>query len=84
MTCDPSTVDASDAGCVIILDIVGLQQTHLGEGLAPSVADLLVDRPSGPLEPSFLSVMIPAQTTLSTRQSPVARGDVSSGEFDRE
>jgi len=83
-THSPSNANASGAGRVVVLDIVGLQQEHLDEGLAPNVADLLAGKPSGPLEPSFPSVTVPAQTTLSTGQSPAAHGDVSSGEFDRE
>lgn len=71
------------AGRVVVLDVIGLQATHLESGLAPNLADLLGEGRRADLEPPFPAVTLPAQTTLATGRSPRAHGDVSNGEYDR-
>jgi len=70
------------AGRVIVLDIVGLRPSHIDDGLAPNLAELLDERVAS-LQPPFPAVTIPVQTTLATGRSPAFHGDVANGEYDR-
>ena len=78
MTATPDTAQRD-----IVLDVVGLEPSHIDEELAPNIAALLDAKPTAPLEPSFPAVTLPSQTTLATGQSPSTHGDVSNGEYDR-
>ena len=80
----PDTNTNGTAGRVIVLDVVGLQQTHIESGSAPHLADLLDGRPRGELRPPFPAVTLPAQTTLATGTSPTSHGDIANGEYDRD
>ena len=72
------------AGRVIVLDVVGLQRDHLGDGRAPNLTELLPEATTADLRPPFPAVTVPAQTTLATGRSPAAHGDVANGEYDRD
>ena len=72
----------SDAGRVIVLDVVGLQPAHIAADRTPNLAALLETVSS--LRPPFPAVTVPVQTTLGEGQLPQAHGDVASGEYDRE
>lgn len=72
----------SDAGRVIVLDIVGLQPEHITEAKTPNIATLLEE--ISPLQPPFPAVTVPVQTTLAEGRLPRAHGDVANGEYDRE
>lgn len=66
---------------VIVIDVIGLQPEHVTESVAPNLTALLGD--VSPLKPPFPALTVPAQTTLTTGQSPGEHGDISSGEYDR-
>ena len=72
----------SDAGRVVVLDVVGLQPRHVTDELAPELSSLFGDTTA--LRPAFPALTVPAQTTLATGRSPGEHGDVASGEYDRE
>ena len=72
----------SDAGRVIVLDVVGLQPEHITEERTPNLAALL--ETISPLRPPFPAVTVPVQTTLAEGRLPRAHGDVANGEYDRE
>ncbi|WP_135305199.1 alkaline phosphatase family protein [Haloarcula amylovorans] len=76
--------DPTTAGRVIVLDVVGLQQDHLGNGNTPNITTLLEGGLSADLQPPMPAVTVPAQTTLATGQSPATHGDIANGEYDRE
>ncbi|GGN87874.1 alkaline phosphatase family protein [Haloarcula pellucida] len=73
------------AGRVIVLDVVGLQPSHLDA--APNISRL-VGGPDAPstarLRPPFPAVTVTSQTTLGTGLSPADHGDVANGRYDRE
>jgi predicted AlkP superfamily pyrophosphatase or phosphodiesterase len=71
----------SSAGRVVVLDVVGLQPTHLSR--TPTIAALLDGGPTAELVPPFPAVTVPSQTTLATGWSPGAHGDVANGVYDR-
>ncbi|WP_328765600.1 alkaline phosphatase family protein [Haloarcula rubra] len=76
---------STPAGRVIVLDVVGLQPSHLDA--APNISRL-VGGPEAPstarLRPPFPAVTVTSQTTLATGQSPADHGDVANGHYDRE
>ena len=76
---------STTAGRVIVLDVVGLQPSHLAS--APNISRL-VGGSAAPstarLRPPFPAVTVTCQTTLGTGLSPAAHGDVANGHYDRE
>jgi len=81
-TAGESTTPAAER--VVVLDVVGLQPRHLENGLAPNIDRFVNDGSVAPLEPLFPAVTVPAQTTLTTGQTPAGHGDVANGEYDRD
>ncbi|MFC4440069.1 MULTISPECIES: alkaline phosphatase family protein [Natrialbaceae] len=83
--CGADSTDKSvSAGRVIVLDIVGLQPSHIDAERMPAVHSLFADTHLTDLRPPFPAVTVPCQTTLSTGQFPHEHGDISNGEYDRE
>ena len=79
---DSGPTDGSgEADRVVVLDVVGLETTHLDA--MPTLCDFLGGTATD-IRPQFPALTVPAQTTLAAGQSPRSHGDVASGEYDRE
>lgn len=70
-----------DAGRVVVLDVPGLQRTHVDR--MANLAEILHGDAVTDLRPPFPAVTIPVQTTLGSGRGPEHHGDVANGTYDR-
>jgi predicted AlkP superfamily pyrophosphatase or phosphodiesterase len=69
---------------IIVLDIVGLDVTHISSGLVPTISDLASNGEYGYLKPVFPSVTSTVQASILSGKYPNQHGIISNGLFDRE
>jgi predicted AlkP superfamily pyrophosphatase or phosphodiesterase len=71
---------------VIVLDIVGLEVSHITSGLIPSIANIANDNGGeyGYLKPVFPSVTSTVQTSVLSGKHPNEHGIISNGLYDRD
>ena len=68
---------------IIILDIVGLESSHLNSNLIPNIAKLANEGVSFEVEPVFPSVTCTVQASLLSGQYPNQHGIISNGLYDK-
>lgn len=71
---------------VIVLDIVGLEVSHISSGLIPSIANIANNNGGeyGYLKPVFPSVTSTVQTSVLSGKHPNEHGIISNGLYDRD
>ncbi len=69
---------------VVVLDIVGLDVSHITSGLVPTISDIANNGEYGYLKPVFPSVTSTVQTSVLSGKYPNQHGIVSNGLYDRE
>lgn len=71
---------------VIVLDIVGLEVSHITSGLIPSIANIANNNGGeyGYLKPVFPSVTSTVQTSILSGKHPNEHGIISNGLYDRD
>jgi predicted AlkP superfamily pyrophosphatase or phosphodiesterase len=69
---------------VIVLDVVGLEVSHISSGIVPAIADLAKNGESGYLQPVFPSVTCTVQSSVLTGRYPDEHGIISNGMYDRQ
>jgi predicted AlkP superfamily pyrophosphatase or phosphodiesterase len=71
---------------VIVLDIVGLEVSHISSGLIPSIANIANNNGGeyGYLKPVFPSVTSTVQTSILSGKHPNEHGIISNGLYDRD
>ena len=71
---------------VIVLDIVGLEVSHISSGLIPSIANIANNNGGeyGYLKPVFPSVTSTVQTSVLSGKYPNEHGIISNGLYDRD
>jgi predicted AlkP superfamily pyrophosphatase or phosphodiesterase len=71
---------------VIVLDIVGLEVSHITSGLIPSIANISNNNGGeyGYLKPVFPSVTSTVQTSILSGKHPNEHGIISNGLYDRD
>jgi predicted AlkP superfamily pyrophosphatase or phosphodiesterase len=68
---------------VIILDIVGLESSHLNSNLIPNIANIANEGVSFKMEPVFPAVTCTIQASLLSGQYPNKHGIISNGLYDK-
>ena len=68
---------------IIILDIVGLESSHLNSNLLPNIAKLANEGVSFKVEPVFPAVTCTVQASLLSGQYPNQHGIISNGLYDK-
>jgi predicted AlkP superfamily pyrophosphatase or phosphodiesterase len=69
---------------VVVLDVVGLDVSHLSSGAVPSIAELAKEGESGYLHPVFPSVTCTVQSSILTGKYPDEHGIISNGMYDKQ
>ena len=69
---------------IIVLDIVGLDVSHISSGLIPTISDIANNGEYGYLKPVFPSVTSTVQASILSGKYPNQHGIISNGLFDRE
>lgn len=68
---------------VIILDIVGLESSHLSSNVIPNIANIANEGESFKMEPVFPAVTCTVQASLLSGQYPNKHGIISNGLYDK-
>jgi predicted AlkP superfamily pyrophosphatase or phosphodiesterase len=68
---------------IIILDIVGLESSHLSSNLIPNIANIANEGESFKMEPVFPAVTCTVQASLLSGQYPNKHGIISNGLYDK-
>ena len=68
---------------VIILDIVGLESSHLSSNIIPNIANIANEGESFKMEPVFPAVTCTVQASLLSGQYPNKHGIISNGLYDK-
>ena len=68
---------------VIILDIVGLESSHLDSNVIPNIANIANEGVSYKMEPVFPAVTCTVQASLLSGQYPNQHGIISNGLYDK-
>ena len=68
----------------IVLDIVGLDVSHLSSGLIPTISNIANNGEYGYLKPVFPSVTSTVQASVLSGEYPSKHGIISNGMYDRE
>lgn len=68
----------------IVLDIVGLEVSHINSGLVSTISQISSDGGSGYLKPVFPSVTCTVQSSVLSGTYPNQHGIISNGLFDRD
>ena len=68
---------------VILLDIVGLESSHLDSNAIPNIANLANEGVRYKMEPVFPAVTCTVQASLLSGQYPNQHGIISNGIYDR-
>ena len=68
----------------IVLDIVGLDVSHLSSGLIPTISNIANNGEYGYLKPVFPSVTSTVQASVLSGEYPSKHGIISNGLYDRE
>ncbi|HKI07008.1 MAG TPA: alkaline phosphatase family protein, partial [Nitrososphaeraceae archaeon] len=58
----------------ILLDVVGLEQTHLDSGLVPNIAKITENGEAAKLEPTFPAVTSTVQASILSGKYPREHG----------
>jgi predicted AlkP superfamily pyrophosphatase or phosphodiesterase len=69
---------------IVVLDIVGLDISHVSSGLIPTISDLAGIGECGYLKPVFPSVTSTVQSSVLSGKYPNQHGIISNGLYDRE
>ncbi len=69
---------------IVVLDIVGLDISHVTSGLIPTISDLAGIGECGYLKPVFPSVTSTVQSSVLSGKYPNQHGIISNGLYDRE
>ncbi|HXS60297.1 MAG TPA: alkaline phosphatase family protein [Candidatus Sulfopaludibacter sp.] len=69
---------------IVVLDIVGLDISHVSSGLLPTISDLAGIGECGYLTPVFPSVTSTVQSSVLSEKYPNQHGIISNGLYDRE
>jgi predicted AlkP superfamily pyrophosphatase or phosphodiesterase len=69
---------------IIVLDIVGLDVSHITSGLMPTISEIANKGEYGYLKPVFPSVTSTVQTSILSGKYPNEHGIISNGLYDRE
>ncbi len=69
---------------VMVLDIVGLDISHLSSGLVPTLSEIANGGEYGYLKPSFPSVTSTVQASVLSGKHPNQHGIISNGLYDKE
>ena len=69
---------------IIVLDIVGLDVSHISSGLIPTISDIANSGEYGYLKPVFPSVTSTVQASILSGKYPNQHGIISNGLFDKE
>ncbi len=69
---------------IVVLDIVGLDVSHITSGLIPTISDIANNGEYGYLKPVFPSVTSTVQASILSGKYPNQHGIISNGLFDRE
>ncbi len=68
---------------IIILDIVGLESSHLSSNLIPNIVNIANEGESFKMEPVFPAVTCTVQASLLSGQYPNKHGIISNGLYDK-
>ena len=68
----------------VVLDIVGLDVSHLSSGLIPTISNIANNGEYGYLKPVFPSVTSTVQASVLSGEYPSKHGIISNGLYDRE
>src|SRR5438093_12668710 len=68
----------------IVIDIVGLESSHLGSGLIPSISRIADEGESAKMQPVFPAVTCTVQASILSGKYPNQHGIISNGLYDRE
>jgi len=69
---------------VVVLDIVGLDVSHISSGLVPTISEIANNGQYGYLKPVFPSVTCTVQASVLSGKYPSDHGIVSNGFYDKE
>ena len=69
---------------VVVLDIVGLDVSHISSGLVPTISELANNGQYGYLKPVFPSVTCTVQSSVLSGKYPSDHGIISNGFYDKE
>jgi predicted AlkP superfamily pyrophosphatase or phosphodiesterase len=69
---------------IIVLDIVGLDVSHISSGLIPTISDIANNGEYGYLKPVFPAVTSTVQASILSGKYPNQHGIISNGLYDRE
>ena len=69
---------------VVVLDIVGLDVSHISSGLVPTISEIANNGQYGYLKPVFPSVTCTVQASVLSGKYPNEHGIISNGFYDKE
>jgi predicted AlkP superfamily pyrophosphatase or phosphodiesterase len=69
---------------IVVLDIVGLDVSHITSGLVPTIAEIANNGQYGYLKPVFPSVTCTVQASVFSGKYPSEHGIISNGLYDKE
>jgi predicted AlkP superfamily pyrophosphatase or phosphodiesterase len=69
---------------IVVLDIVGLDVSHIRSGLVPTIAEIANNGQYGYLKPVFPSVTCSVQASILSGKYPREHGIISNGLYDKE
>ena len=69
---------------VVVLDIVGLDVSHISSGLVPTISEIANNGQYGYLKPVFPSVTCTVQSSVLSGKYPSDHGIISNGFYDKE
>ena len=69
---------------LVVLDIVGLDVSHVSSGLIPTISNIANKGEYGYLKPVFPSVTSTIQASVLSGEYPAKHGIISNGLYDRE
>ena len=69
---------------IVVLDIVGLDVSHISSGLVPTISEIANNGQYGYLKPVFPSVTCTVQASVLSGKYPNEHGIISNGLYEKE